>query len=204
MRTKVEICNLALSCLGEKSSAENIDAPVKQTEVVCAKWYDVARRTALRQLMPSFARKREIWAADGGYEPAFGYTNAYKCKSDCLKVLGIGNIGSERNDYAVEDGYILVNEYDNGGLPVRFVADIDDLTKFTDDFVQMFAWFLARDICTELTSSSQKYGEINEILNDKIQQFCSVDAQENKPVRVKNSNLLRARSGLYPVYGRKK
>jgi hypothetical protein len=83
------------------------------------------------------------------------------------------------------------------------VADIKDLTVFSDDFVQMFAWFLARDICTELTASSQKYGEIEQILNSKIQQFCSVDAQENRPIRVKNSELLRARSGLYPL-GRKK
>ena len=204
MRTKVEICNLALSCLGEKNSVENIDNPTKQAEIVCSKWYDVARRTALRQLMPSFARKRDIWAADISYKPAFGYSHAYRYKSECLKVLGIGNIGSGREDYAVEDGHILVNEDFKEGLPVRYVADVKDLTKFTDDFVQMFAWFLARDICTELTSSSQKYGEIEQILKTKIQQFCSVDAQENKPVRVKNSELLRARDGLYSFYGRKR
>lgn len=204
MRTKVEICNLALSCLGEKSSVENIDNPVKQSEIVCSKWYDVSRRTALRQLMPSFARKRDIWPADDSYKPAFGYECAYKYKSDCLKILGIGNIGDDRGDYAVEDSHVLINESIKEGLPVRYVADVKDLTKFTDDFVQMFAWFLARDICTELTSSASKYGQIEDILEKKIQQFCSVDAQENKPVRVKNSNLLMARSGLYPVYGRKK
>lgn len=203
MRTKVEICNLALSCLGEKSTVENIDNPTKQSEIVCSKWYDVSRRTALRQLMPSFARKRELWAKDGDYKPAFGYEYAYKYKSECLKVLGLGVVGNVRNDYAVEDSHILVNENYEDGLPVRFVADIKDLTVFSDDFVQMFAWFLARDICTELTASSQKYGEIEQILNSKIQQFCSVDAQENRPVRVKNSELLRARSGLYPL-GRKK
>jgi hypothetical protein len=204
MRTKVEICNLALSCLGEKSTVENIDNPTKQSEIVCSKWYDVSRRTALRQLMPSFARKRDIWAVDGDYKPAFGYDFAYKYKNECLKVLGLGNIGDVRNDYAVEDSHILVNENYGEGLPVRYVADIKDLSVFTDDFVQMFAWFLARDICTELTSSSQKYAEIEQILDKKIQQFCSVDAQENKPIRVKNSELLRARGGLYPVFGRKK
>lgn len=203
MRTKVEICNLALSCLGEKSSVENIDTPTKQSEVVCSKWYDVARRTALRQLMPSFARKRDVWAKNDSYKPAFGYENAYRVKSDCLKILGIGNIGSDRKDYAVEDGHILINDSTEGGLPVRYVADVKDLTRFTDDFVQMFAWFLARDICTELTSSAQKYGQIEDILEKKVQQFCSVDAQENKPIRVKSSNLLAARSGLYPAYGRK-
>ena len=203
MTTKVEICNLALSCLGEKSSVENIDTPVKQSEIVCSKWFDVSRRTALRQLMPSFARKRDIWAANESYKPAFGYTNAYRTKSDCLKILGIGNIGSERNDYAVEDGHILINESAADGLQVRYIADVKDLSRFTDDFVQMFAWFLARDICTELTSSAQKYGQIDDILEKKIQQFCSVDSQENKPLRVKSSGLLRARSGLSSIYGGK-
>lgn len=203
MKTKVEICNLALSCLGEKSSVENIDNPTKQSEIVCQKWYDVSRRTALRQLMPSFARKREIWALDGEYKPAFGYEYAYKYKNDCLKVLGIGNI-SNRNDYAVEDGHILINEEFEEGLPIRYVADVKDLSQFTDDFVQMFAWFLARDICTELTESASKYGQIEQILEKKIQEFCSVDGQENKPVRIKNSELLRARAGLYPLYERKK
>lgn len=203
MRTKVEICNLALSCLGEKSTIENIDNPTKQTEIVCSKWYDVSRRTALRQLMPSFARKRELWAEDADYKPAFGYEYAYKYKNECLKILGIGNIGNKEG-YAVEDQHILINEYYEDGLPVRYVADVKDLSIFSDDFVQMFAWFLARDICTELTESSQKYGQIEEILAQKVQQFCSVDAQENKPIRVKNSDLLRARSGLYPVGGRKK
>lgn len=203
MKTKVEICNLALSCLGERSTVESIDSPSKQTEVVCSKWYDVSRRTALRQLMPSFARKREVWALNAGYKPAFGYQYAYKYKNDCLKVLGIGEIGSGRNDYAVEDGHILVNENFEGGLPVRYISDVKDVSRFTDDFAHMFAWFLAKDICTELTSSSQKYGEIEKVLQAKIQEFCSVDSQENKPIRLKNSDLLRARSGLGPMYGRK-
>lgn len=34
--SKVEICNLALSCIGDKGSVENIDEPSKQTEIVCA------------------------------------------------------------------------------------------------------------------------------------------------------------------------
>jgi hypothetical protein len=202
MRTKVEICNLALSCLGERSTVENIDTPAKQTEVVCSKWYDVSRRTALRQLMPSFARKREVWAVNSSYKPAFGYQYAYKYKNDCLKVLGIGVLGSGIDDYAVEDGHVLVNENFPDGLPVRFISDVKDVAKFTDDFSHMFAWFLAKDICTELTSSSSKYKEIENVLEDKIKEFCSVDSQENKPVRIKNSELLRARSGLRS-YGRK-
>lgn len=201
--TKSEICNLALSCIGDKGSVENIDIPEKQVEIVCAKWYDVSRQTALRQMMPSFARKRDIWAAAIDYKPAFGYDYAYKYRSDCLKILGIGNIYEQRHDYAVENGYVLINDYFKDGLPVRYLADIQDVSKFTPDFVSLFAWFLARDICIELTENSQKYQQIEQILPSKIIQYCGVDAQENKPIRISHSKLMRERAGLYPLYGRK-
>ena len=115
--TKTGICNLALSRCGSKGSVENIDKPSKQTEIVCAKWYDISRRTALKTMMPSFARRREFWALDANYKPAFGYEYAYQYKSDCLKILGIGNIGMCRRDYAVEGGYLLLNEYFEEGVP---------------------------------------------------------------------------------------
>ena len=200
--SKVEICNLALSCIGDKGSVENIDEPSKQTEIVCAKWYDISRQTALKQMMPSFARKREYWALDVNGKPDFGYRYAYKYKNDCLKILGIGNLYEKRNDYAVEGGYLFINEHFPEGLPVRYVRDITDVTKYTPDFVHLFAWFLARDICTELMESSAKYAEIELILPMKIMEYCGVDAQENKPIRITRSRLMRARAGLYPL-GRK-
>lgn len=204
VNTKTEICNLALSCIGDKGSVENIDVPEKQTEIVCAKWYDVSRQTALRQMMPSFARKREIWPLAVDYRPAFGYDYAYKYKSNCLKVLGIGEIGRRCRDYAVESGYLLTNEYHENGLPVRYVYDVEDVSQFTPDFVSLFAWFLAKDICIELTENESKYAQIEQILPTKILQYCGVDSQENRPVRISESRLMRARAGLYPLCGRKR
>lgn len=201
--TKTGICNLALSRCGSKGSVENIDKPSKQTEIVCAKWYDISRRTALKTMMPSFARRREFWALDANYKPAFGYEYAYQYKSDCLKILGIGNIGMCRRDYAVEGGYLLLNEYFEEGVPVRYVGDVTDVSKFTPDFVNLFSWILARDICIEITDSSQKYQQIEQILPAKIIEYCGVDAQENRPVRVSASNLLRSRVGLWPICGSK-
>lgn len=202
LSSKVEICNLALSRIGDKGSVENIDQPKKQTEIVCAKWYDISRQTALRQMMPSFARMREFWALDASYTPAFGYAYAYRYKSDCLKILGIGNLYQKRNDYAVEDGHIFVNEDYPQGLPVRYIKDVTDVSRYTPDFIHLFAWFLARDICIELTENSNKLAEIEQMLPLKIMELCGVDAQENKPIRITHSELMRARAGLWPL-GRK-
>lgn len=194
---------MALANLGDKGTVENIDTPSKQTEIVCSKWYDVTRQEALRQMMPNFARKRGIWALDAGYEPAFGYQRAYKYRSDCLKVLGIGNINEPRSDYAIEDNHILIDDVYESGLPVRYISDVQDVSKWTPDFSIVFSWMLAKNICMELHDSSHKYAEIEQILPLKIAQFLSVDSQENKPVRVSNSNLMRRRLGLSAVYGSK-
>lgn len=195
-KTKTEICNLANSRLGGMGSVENIDNPEKDTEVVYSKWYDVSRRTALRQMMPSFAKKRALWARVAGYTPAFGYQYAYKYSKSCLKILGVGNLYEKSNNYVVEDGYILTNEYYEKGLPVRYIYDVEDISKFSDDFISLFAWILARDVCLELTDSPEKFSMIENILPTKIAEVCGVDAQENKPIRIERSNLRASRLGL--------
>lgn len=194
-KTKIEICNLALSRLGGMASVENIDAPEKETEVVCSKWYNTSRKTALRQMMPSFAKKRDCWV-QASYTPAFGYKYAYKYDSKCLKLLGIGNLYEKDNDYVIEDGFVLTNTFYKDGLPVRYIYDVEEVSKFTDDFVSLFAWFLARDVCLELTESPEKFSMIENILPMKIAEVCGVDSQENRPIRVERSNLKAARLGL--------
>lgn len=198
MEVKTQIANLALACLGNKGSIENIDNPTKQVEIVCHKWWDVSRKTALRYMMPSFARKREKWAQDLSYQCAFGYKKAYLVKSDCVKILGIGTIEQKCNDYAVEDNHILTNDMYEDGLPVRYVADVKETNKYTPDFSELFAWILARNMATELEYSTEQFQLIEKILPEKIMEYCAVDAQENKPIRVSHSRLQIARLGLYP------
>ena len=202
MESKTEICALALSRLGNQNSIENIDTPKKQTEIVCAKWYDVSRQAALKTMMPNFARKRAIWAKSADYVPAFGYTYAYKYQADCLKILGVGEARGTLKNYDIEGEYLLTNENYEEGLPVRYIADVTDVSKFTSDFIQLFSWILARNICMELEVDMRRYEAIEQLLPQKIVEYCGVDAQENPPKRVSHSLLEVERLGLYP-YGRK-
>ena len=198
MEVKTQVANLALARLGNKGSVENLETPKKQVEIVCSKWWDVSRKTALRYMMPSFSRKRAKLAEDASYVCAFGYKKAYLYRSDMLKVLGIGNINEKTNDYAIEDGHILTNDDYKDGLPVRYVADITDVSKFTPDFIELFSWVLARDIAPELEYSTEKFQLIEKILPEKIMEYCAVDGQENRPIRVAHSRLQIARLGLWP------
>lgn len=194
MTTTSEICNLALSRLGDKKTVENIDNPTTQTEKTFAKWYDVTRRSALRKLMPNFARVREIWAKSN-YTPAFGYKFAYDYHSDCVKILGIGNLDDPDTDYVVEGNYVFANGEYQTGLPVRYIKDITDISKFDDSFIELFSLMLAYNVAPEITESTSRLQYLTQILPQKIAEVISVNSQENKPFIIKRSRLKSARLG---------
>ncbi len=194
MITKSEICNLALSRLGDKNNVEDFENPTTQVEKVFAKWYDVTRRSALRRMMPSFARTRKLWALSN-YKPEFGYEYAYKYRSDCVKVLGIGDLDKSENNYTVEGGYILTNEIYDNGLPVRYVEDVTDLSRFTDNFIELFSFMLAYNVAPEITESASRLQYLESIMPNKIAEMIGIDSQENKPIIIKNGRLQAARLG---------
>jgi len=194
MKSKSEICNLALSRLGDKKTVEDIDNPTTQTEKTFMKWYDVTRRSALRRLMPSFARKRKLWAKSE-YKPDFGYQYAYLYQPTCLKVLGIGNMDNPVTDYVVEGGYILTNSDYPDGLPVRYVEDSNNVYEFDDAFVELFSLILASNVAAEVTESASLIKYINELIPVKTAELIAMTSQENKPFVVTKSRLKNARIG---------
>ena len=201
MVAKSEICNLALSRLGDKKTVENIENPTTQTEKTFRKWYDVTRRATLRKVMPSFARIRKAWAKSD-YEPDFGYKYAYDYRSDCVKVLGIGNLDDPDNDYVVEGNHILTNSDYPNGLPVRYVQDVTDLSKMDDSFIELFSYMLAYNVAPEITESSTMLQYLQNIIPIKVAEYIAITSQENKPIIIKKSRLANARLGY--GYGVKK
>jgi hypothetical protein len=193
--SKVDICNLALSRLAISSTVENIDNPQKKEERVFKKWYDVSRATAIKLMKPSFAKKRDIWAK-AVHEPAFGFINAYKYKNECLRILGIGNLYEKTNNYSIEGSFLLTNADYSEGLPVRYLVDINDPDKYPPDFIQLFSWQLAYDVCPEMSNSREKFSDISNLLPLKIAQYCGTDAQESPPIRIVRSGLRQARRGF--------
>lgn len=202
MKTKIDICNLALARLGDKQSIEDIDNPTNQLEMTLSRWYDISRRSALRTMMPSFARARKKWILSN-FKPAFGYTYAYKCPNDCLKVIGIGEADNPDNNYVVEGGYILTNSDYKGELPVRYIKDVEDVALFDDLFVELFSLLLAFNIAPEVTENANIITYLSNTIKTKTAEALAVAGQENKPIIVKNSRLSVARRGLHREVSKK-
>lgn len=193
MNTKTEVCGLAQSRLGNISLISDIDDPQTPAEKAYAKWYDVCRRDLLKTLMPNFALSRAI-CAQLDYTPAFGWTYAYEYPTNCLKALGIGEVQAKENNYAVEDGRILSDEDYADGLELRFIKDVEDVPKFSPEFVMLLSWELAYNVCIEITKDYDKLSYIEKVKPSKLSAASSVNAQENRPVRINNSKFKLART----------
>lgn len=196
---KVEVCNLALSRCGSYGTIENIDTPTKASEKICAKHWEISRQLALKTVMPNFAISRRLLGRDSGV-PAFGYAYQYSYPSDCLKVLGIGNAEDKSKDFVIEAGsdgnqYIMTDLYnaDTDALPIRFIADVSDVSRFSPEFVDELSWFLAFNINMELTQDVQKQAYFDKKVQDKINSAAALNSQENPPVRInsKSFSLMR-------------
>jgi hypothetical protein len=198
INSKSELCNLSLSRLGNYNSISDIDTPVTQHEQVFALWYDVARQAFLKMTMPNFSLARKSVALLD-VEPAFGYAYAYEYPVDCLRVLGVGDTDNKINNYSVEGNAIQTDILYEDGLPLRYVADIEDVTKMSPEFKLAFSWYLASCVALEITQDMGKVSLIEQILPSKIMALSGMNAQENMPIRISRSLFKQSRYADYPT-----
>lgn len=203
INSDVQLCNLALGHMGDFGTIESIDVPETANELIFAKWYDVSRQTWLKKVMPNFAMSRENVAANEESDKA-DFRYSFPFPSRCLKVLGIGEVQNRRNDYTVEENLIYTNvEYPNG-LPVRFIKDVTDISKWSSEAIVGFSWFLAEQASMEVTQNAQIF-EAMAIKSKQEMVFVSgINAQENRPIRISRSRNRQARQVGFPTNEYKK
>lgn len=88
MSSEVEICNLALSHLGDSATVASIDPPEGSSQAEhCQRWYPVARDALLEMGEWNFATSRAVLAELNN--PYQQWQHTYAVPADCLKVLEI-------------------------------------------------------------------------------------------------------------------
>lgn len=204
--SKVQICNLAAGAQGLKNSINNIDAPTSDKEIVFAQWYDITRQHVLKFLMPNFALQRviaqELTVVPDAY--AKEYQFAYQVPQNCLRVLGLGPIDSQETKPTIEGNIIFTNVFYASAPPLRFIADVTDVTQFSPDFIMTFASVLGKLTAMVNTQDPAKKASL---LKDAMQEWTNStaqNAQENKPMRMSRSRFRDARRTNNPDAGRGK
>ncbi len=170
MPSATDICNLALSQLGDEATVASIDPPEGSAQADhCARWYPIALDQILQAHTWSFATRRSVLAPVQWDLPQWRY--AYAQPDDCIKFFAVlppdavddysmvasppirtifGDtlplvrtyVPQEFAEETDEDGntVILTNQEQAIG---RYVVRVTDTTKFSPIFVQALTRLLA-------------------------------------------------------------
>jgi hypothetical protein len=145
----LDICNLALSHLGDSANVSSIDPPEGSAQAEhCARFYPIARDSLLEMHNWSFATRRT--------QPALlaedidtAWTYAYAAPAGMVKPIAVVVPGAlddaDSQPYTVETlstGLVVVYTNTENAV-LRYVARVTDTTKYTPLFVDALSWLLA-------------------------------------------------------------
>ncbi len=194
IESKVDICNLALSHLGNYGTILDIDTPSNDKEIICSLWYDITRQSLLKLAIPNFAIDRRIVSRDDNATPPFGYKYAFEYPVDCLKALGLGDVDEVGHFiYSVNNNKIYTEDAWADGLELRFIRDVVDVSAMSPEFKLLLSWELAGNIAFPVTQDINKKQMLAKMRPSKISEVSGMNAQENKPIRISNSRFRQAR-----------
>lgn len=149
MASEVDICNLALSRLGDTAEISSLTEGSAQA-VHCTRFYPIARDALLEAHAWRFATRR-IALAEMVAE-AWGWGYVYAAPSGLLKLLAVlpaasdgGNDAQEYRMEITESGAQAI--YTNlSEASARYIVRITDTTKFSPLFIDALGWLLAANL----------------------------------------------------------
>lgn len=159
----------------------SLEEKTKQSEI-CARWYDTVKKSLLLNINASFSIKRAVLAEVSNYYPVYGYYKAFALPSDCLQVLNLDSPISDRY-YQIEGNYLYCNQYsENELIKIRYIADIQDVTKYDSEFCDCLALKLAEKICLPLTEDEQKTNMLKQFAQQKYIETSTKYGRDNRMI----------------------
>lgn len=148
MSSVVEICNLALSHLGDSATIASIDPPEGSAQAEhCARFYPIARDSLLEMHPWNFATRRVSLAALD--VPTWAWSYAYAVPASCLRVVSVLPLDSASDDEsqpyeteAAEDGSLIIRTNVEAAT-CRYIGKVTDTVRMPPLFVDALARLLA-------------------------------------------------------------
>ena len=189
LNNALDICNLAVSLIGNFGSIMNIDQPNTDKEALFARWVDITRENALIEIKPNFAiSERTIGLNPDAIRKRLV---GYEYPSDCLQILSVD--GFDTTIPPIEENHIWVSKPLEGGLTIRFIRNITDVTKMSSTFKMGWACMLAANVAMDMTQDARKVKAIRDALPVTMANISANSSQENRPVIVARSSYQKAR-----------
>ena len=160
MASEIDICNLALSHLGDTATIASLDPPEGSAQAEhCARFYPIARDSLLEMHAWGFATRRAKLALLASGWPEWSY--AYAQPADALNIIAVlppnssddyssGVPDSAGGPYVPQPFSCEINETgasviytDQADAVLRYSASVSDPTRFSPLFTMTLSWHLA-------------------------------------------------------------
>lgn len=184
MASEIEICNRALTKLGEKTilSLGDESKPARIMNLL----YEPTRDYVLRRHPWNFAIKRVVMA-QSTTDPVYDYEYAYTLPTDCMRILSPSR---EVWEYGIE-GRTLVTDYPN--INLKYISRITDPNLFDVSFMEALACKLAAESAVPLTDNDARHTSMEQLYQIAIRDARSNDAMEDGPRWITSEEWLMSR-----------
>jgi len=194
--SKTDICNLASDLLSGSTIAD-IDNPTTADEALYARWYDHSRQKSLREHPWNFAAKRAVLAASSTV-PLFGYEAQFPFPADYMRLLTVetqDGIQYSSEAYQIEAGSLLLstNLGTSASARIRYVHDIEDVTKFDALFIDYLALTIALSLAFKVTESNVTVERVASLEKRASSMSKAINGQERPPTKIHKSKNRAAR-----------
>lgn len=150
MASSTEICNLALTMIGQEPVV-TLDDTTKGARL-CKRWYNPVLEAELRGYPWTFAMKRAVLSPlyDKGLAefppvPELSKSYVFQLPTDCIR---IANLNVPYDQYTLEGNKIYA---DTDTLYIRYVSKPESSALFDPQFVMVLACAIAIELCIPLT-----------------------------------------------------
>lgn len=185
----VEICNAALSLIGESQINNATLSSDTEAERQCTLMFPIIRDKILREHPWNFAETRVTLAALTEV-PAFEFSYYYQLPSDCLRVLRLYDTDY---NYRVEAGRKIAT--DASPCQLIYTAKIEDTSQFDSGFTQALIYGLGAHLAMVLGDNRSLGAELRQMAIVETKMAKSFDAQESYPYKRSNKNKWTSRRG---------
>lgn len=160
MASVIEICNRALSNIGNSRSINSLDEASKEAGQ-CSLHFDACRDAALADFDWNFATKRVALADTNAPPPDWQY--AYQYPTDCMRITEIMLPGIRNPTAAMRVPYVTGSDAAGTGKLIytdqpeawlKYVGRVTDVNMFDAIFIEALSWRLAAAINMPLTGSA--------------------------------------------------
>lgn len=194
----VEICNAALSLIGEKQITNATLSDDTEAERQCSLVYPIIRDKLLRAHPWNFAESRSQLAALTE-TPDFEFSYYYQLPSDCLRVLRLYDTD---DNYRVEANRRIAT--DVTPCQLIYTAQVTDPAQFDPGFTHAVIYHLAAHLAMVLSDNRSLAAELRQAADAETKMAKAQDGQEGYPYKRKNKNswisFRKGRGGVGPKW----